>query len=128
MGEYHPNRFAFVDEGDDLHRAAAFLADQREHFVDTRKQHRSHKPCRLTDGRFLRFGLGFDSLQLASALIACAVVDINFDVLDIVKVVGPSCGTLNLSPYWIIATFITRGVQRPGEISQRYSVRIKKLH
>ena len=59
MGEYLPDHFAFVDEGDDLHRAAAFRAEEGEHFVDARQQHGPHKPCCLTGGRFLRFGLGF---------------------------------------------------------------------
>jgi len=54
MSEYLPDHFAFVDEGDDLHHAAAFWADDGEHFVYARQQHRPHKPCRLTDGRFLR--------------------------------------------------------------------------
>ena len=65
MGEDRPDRFAFVDgvasghEGDDLHHADVFRADEGEYFIDARQQHRPHKPCRLTDRRFLRFGLGF---------------------------------------------------------------------
>jgi hypothetical protein len=38
MREDFPHRLPFVDEGDDLHHAAAFWADEGEPFIDARQQ------------------------------------------------------------------------------------------